>query len=212
MDFWHAISHVAMYPQRFKKLLNCAKNLRAKNHQFFLLQDNCDFNFAVKYEAYINKVWEHNTGACGQLPFYFFFFLIGIHSILRYSYRIRYIRIQICDALRDLVPFVQFKQREQHPWRSVTFSKVSDFHSELTFLENRRYLNLLKDFITWWKIQFKVKWITTLTKINFNFNFDGDTTEPSIQSQDTPTKYFTASETEHYGNEFLAFKNTLWRS
>ena len=29
-----------------------------------------------------------------------------------------------CDALRDLVPVVQFKKREKHPWRSVTFSKV----------------------------------------------------------------------------------------
>ena len=27
----------------------------------------------------------------------------------------------ICDALRDLVPFAQFKKREQHPWRSDTF-------------------------------------------------------------------------------------------
>ena len=31
----------------------------------------------------------------------------------------------ICDALRDLVPFVQFKKREKHTWRSVTFSKVT---------------------------------------------------------------------------------------
>ena len=29
------------------------------------------------------------------------------------------------DALRDLVTFVQFKKREKHPWRSVTFSKVA---------------------------------------------------------------------------------------
>ena len=29
------------------------------------------------------------------------------------------------DALRDLVPFVQFKKREKHPWRSVTFSEVA---------------------------------------------------------------------------------------
>ena len=29
------------------------------------------------------------------------------------------------DALRDLVSFVQFKKREKHPWRSVTFSKVA---------------------------------------------------------------------------------------
>ena len=26
-------------------------------------------------------------------------------------------------ALRDLVPFVQFKKREKHPWSSVNFSK-----------------------------------------------------------------------------------------
>ena len=31
----------------------------------------------------------------------------------------------ICDALRDLVQFVQFKKRKKHPWRSVTFSKVA---------------------------------------------------------------------------------------
>ena len=30
----------------------------------------------------------------------------------------------ICDALRDLVSFVQFKKREKQSWRSVTFSKV----------------------------------------------------------------------------------------
>ena len=28
------------------------------------------------------------------------------------------------DALRDLVPFVQFKKREKRPWRSVNSSKV----------------------------------------------------------------------------------------
>ena len=30
---------------------------------------------------------------------------------------------EICDALHDLVPFAHFKNREKHPWRSVTFSK-----------------------------------------------------------------------------------------
>ena len=30
-----------------------------------------------------------------------------------------------CDALRDLVPFVQIKKREKHPWRSITISKVA---------------------------------------------------------------------------------------
>ena len=31
----------------------------------------------------------------------------------------------ICDALRDLAPFVQFKKREKHPWRGVNFSKIA---------------------------------------------------------------------------------------
>ena len=29
------------------------------------------------------------------------------------------------DAVRDLVPFVQFKKQEKYLWRSVTFSKVA---------------------------------------------------------------------------------------
>ena len=33
----------------------------------------------------------------------------------------------LCGALRDLVPFVQLKKREKHPWRSVNFSKVAGF-------------------------------------------------------------------------------------
>ena len=33
--------------------------------------------------------------------------------------------LNICDDLRDLVPFVQIKNREKHSWRSVTFSKVA---------------------------------------------------------------------------------------
>ena len=37
----------------------------------------------------------------------------------------------ICDVLRDLVPFVQFKKREKHPWKSVTFSKVAEFSLQL---------------------------------------------------------------------------------
>ena len=30
-----------------------------------------------------------------------------------------------CDALRDLVPFAQFKKRKKHPCRIFTFSKVA---------------------------------------------------------------------------------------
>ena len=35
------------------------------------------------------------------------------------------------DALRDLVPFEQFKKREKYPWRTVTFSKVTCFNLQL---------------------------------------------------------------------------------
>ena len=31
----------------------------------------------------------------------------------------------ICDALRDLLSYVQFKKREKHPWRNVSFSLVT---------------------------------------------------------------------------------------
>ena len=30
-----------------------------------------------------------------------------------------------CDALHDLVSFVQFQKREKHPWRRINFSKVA---------------------------------------------------------------------------------------
>ena len=41
-----------------------------------------------------------------------------------------------CDALRNMVSFVQFKKREKHPWRSVSFSKVAEnFHFLLSHLD-----------------------------------------------------------------------------
>ena len=35
------------------------------------------------------------------------------------------INTYICDALRDFIPFVQFKKREKQPWWSVAFRKVA---------------------------------------------------------------------------------------
>ena len=37
----------------------------------------------------------------------------------------------ICDVLRHLVPFVQFKKREKYPWRCVTFDKVAGLSLQL---------------------------------------------------------------------------------
>ena len=31
----------------------------------------------------------------------------------------------ICDALRNLVPFAQFKKCEKHPWKGITVGKVA---------------------------------------------------------------------------------------
>ena len=42
----------------------------------------------------------------------------------------------ICDALHDLVPFLQFKKREKHPWRSATLLKVTLLHERFS-----RFLN-----------------------------------------------------------------------
>ena len=40
-------------------------------------------------------------------------------------------KYHICGALRDMVPFVQFKKREKHPWRSVKFINVAGFSLKL---------------------------------------------------------------------------------
>ena len=39
--------------------------------------------------------------------------------------------LTICDAFRDLAPFVQVKKREKHPQRSVTSSKVASCSLQL---------------------------------------------------------------------------------
>ena len=36
------------------------------------------------------------------------------------------------DALGDLGPFLQFKKREKHSWKMVTFSKVEGFSLQFT--------------------------------------------------------------------------------
>ena len=49
----------------------------------------------------------------------------------------------IRDALGDLVPFVQFKKCEKHPWRSVTFSE-SNTHLQGRFPHFRNCTNSTK--------------------------------------------------------------------
>ena len=42
-----------------------------------------------------------------------------------FAFTKRSMYMDICDALRDLVPFVQFKKRKKDSGRSVIFSKVT---------------------------------------------------------------------------------------
>ena len=49
----------------------------------------------------------------------------------------------ICEALRDLVAYVQSKKREKHPWKSVNFSFKPATFLKLTLLHGcfLRFLN-----------------------------------------------------------------------
>ena len=41
-------------------------------------------------------------------------------------------RLILCDVLRDLIPFVQFKKREKHPLRIITFSNAWKYNNRNT--------------------------------------------------------------------------------
>ena len=47
------------------------------------------------------------------------------YSNITLAIKLKWSSMKICHALHDLVPFVQFKKRENHPWRSFTLSKVA---------------------------------------------------------------------------------------
>ena len=47
---------------------------------------------------------------------------VGVKVLIRLRFGLSHLCEHISDALRDLVPFVQFKKPEKHPWRSVNFS------------------------------------------------------------------------------------------
>ena len=53
--------------------------------------------------------------------------IVCLMSILLSDSDVKNALKNICGALRDLVPFVQFKKREKHPWRSANFSNVAGF-------------------------------------------------------------------------------------
>ena len=50
------------------------------------------------------------------------FFIVNTKSSVTHVFKVLW---PIFGALSDLVPFVQFKKRKKHPWRSVNFRKVA---------------------------------------------------------------------------------------
>ena len=63
---------------------------------------------------------------------YIFFRKLFCQDVRSFFY-FKFPEIAIWDALHYLVPFVQFKKREKHPWSNVTFSKVSIWSLQLYF-------------------------------------------------------------------------------
>ena len=49
------------------------------------------------------------------------------------------LNLNLCDALRDLVPFVKFKTREKHPWRNVQIkaqiAQIVPIAQNITFID-----------------------------------------------------------------------------
>ena len=56
----------------------------------------------------------------------------SLQKLQWYYYQLIRISLVQIDILRDLVPFVQFKKREKHPWRSATFT----YFSQITHYTN----------------------------------------------------------------------------
>ena len=90
-------------------------------------QSAVDFSTKLVYSifAFQQKNWTKNrqqddTGHMGVFHYSYWKLSQNCYKILCFFF--------ICDALHDLVPFVQFKTREKHPWRSVTFSKVAGWN------------------------------------------------------------------------------------
>ena len=87
--------------------------------------------------------------------------------------------IFICDALRDMVPFVQFKKCEKHPKRSLTFSKVASYKSanllKVTLLHGRfsRFLNCTNDTKSQKTLHFisDASRVTMTNKLNIGFKY-----------------------------------------
>ena len=83
------------------------KNKNIKNCQLYRYLGTYFTSFCrvsiVEFEQ-VNVSWDADYS-------HFVYLSSGFYKVL----------LSLYDALHDLVPFVQFKKRKKHPWRSVTF-------------------------------------------------------------------------------------------
>ena len=85
-----------------------------------VIQGKISSSVVENHQGYIFEIFEPS---CLHL---FSFFLRSIMKRSRRSSVTLYKAIiMLCDALFNLVPFVQPKKREKYSWRSVTFSKAA---------------------------------------------------------------------------------------
>ena len=101
------------------KHLACHKTLDPKADRLYLSRSR-GYRGVEELEVY-------NTATTDLLinaPNYLILGFIGNIFVYWLDIQVK-LQFLICDALRDLVPFVQFKKHEKHPWRGVNFSKVA---------------------------------------------------------------------------------------
>ena len=75
--------------------------------------------------------WDSTVSRCRPMRGGTLLFTTTLPSILSFPknllptiFQFSRIDSKFCDVLHDLVPFVKFKKREMHAWRSVTFGLV----------------------------------------------------------------------------------------
>ena len=101
-------------------------------------EDTCT-KFAVIYLKHISQVMFHFYTPCKrQKKPVLFWFSGGTEkdpwydgTVLEYQNIETKGSIVYKYVLHDLVPFGQFRKREKHSWKSVTFSKVADWNVTL---------------------------------------------------------------------------------
>ena len=96
---------------------------------------------------------------------------MSIHSIKRYSYAgyLLWNEILICDALRDLVPFVQFKKLKNTNGEPASLLKLTLLHECFSRFLNWYQIPQRTTYVEWCIMLFYVGWHKKIYMKNFFF-------------------------------------------